>query len=413
MKKIKLFLILIFCFSLTNCAKRGIPEGGPKDELPPFLINAEPAENSVNFNENRIRLYFNEYIKLKDFRKQLVVSPPIDKSFYSINPQSGASKFIQIDIKEKLENNTTYVFNFWESVVDNNEGNPLPFFNYVFSTGDYIDSLSISGNIKNSFKREPEEYISTFLYPIDENFSDSIIYNGLPNYVGSTLDSTNFKMTNLKKGKYLLVAIKDENSNYKFDPEFEKIGFTAQPLNLPISDSLELKLFKETIPFESFKPFIETTNRIGFGFKGVTDDVKIKILNHQNIQSILTKNKETDTLNYWFKEFKYDSLNFELSTANYKKNYTLKFKESDKDSLIITSSIKSTLELNEGFKVISNRPLVNVDPEKIKVFNKDSVSIPFDTYIDDNQFDISLNFEVLPNDNYIVNIMPNAITDFF
>ena len=374
MKKIKLFLILIFCFSLADCAKRGIPEGGPKDESPPFLINAEPAENSVNFNENRIRLYFNEYIKLKDFRKQLVVSPPIDKSFYSINPQSGASKFIQIDIKEKLENNTTYVFNFGESVVDNNEGNPLPFFNYVFSTGDYIDSLSISGNIKNSFKREPEEYISTFLYPIDENFSDSIIYNGLPNYVGSTLDSTNFKMTNLKKGKYLLVAIKDENSNYKFDPEFEKISFTSQPLNLPISDSLELKLFKETIPFESFKPFIETTNRIGFGFKGVTDDVKIKILNHQNIQSILTKNKETDTLNYWFKEFKYDSLNFELSTTNYKKNYTLKFKESDKDSLIITSSIKSTLELNEGFKVISNRPLVNVDPEKIKVFNKDSKS---------------------------------------
>ena len=413
MKKIKLFLILIFCFSLADCAKRGIPEGGPKDETPPFLINAEPAENSVNFNENRIRLYFNEYIKLKDFRKQLVVSPPIDKSFYSISPQSGASKFIQIDIKEKLENNTTYVFNFGESIVDNNEGNPLPFFNYVFSTGDYIDSLSISGNIKNSFKREPEEYISTFLYPIDENFSDSIIYNGLPNYVGSTLDSTNFKMTNLKKGKYLLVAIKDENSNYKFDPEFEKISFTSQPLNLPISDSLELKLFKETIPFKSFKPFIETTNRIGFGFKGVADDVKIKILNHQNIQSILTKNKETDTLNYWFKEFKYDSLNFELSTTNYKKNYTLKFKESDKDSLIITSSIKSTLELNEGFKVISNRPLVNVDPEKIKVFNKDSVSIPFDSYINDNQFDVSLNFEVLPNDNYIVNIMPNAITDFF
>jgi uncharacterized protein (DUF2141 family) len=220
-------------------------------------------------------------------------------------------------------------------------------------------------------------------------------------------------MTNLKKGKYLLVAIKDENSNYKFDPEFEKIGFTAQPLNLPISDSLELKLFKETIPFESFKPFIETTNKIGFGFKGIADDVKIKVLNNPNIQSILTKSKETDTLNYWFKEFEYDSINFELSTTNYKKNYTLKFKESDKDSLIITSSIKSTLELNEGFKVISNRPLVNVDPEKIKVFNKDSISVPFDTYIDENQFDVNFNFEVLPNDNYVVNIMPNAITDFF
>jgi len=413
MKKVKLFWLLIFCCSLVDCAKRGIPNGGPKDEEPPFLTYADPSENSTNFKEDRIRLYFNEYIKLKDFRKQLVVSPPIDKSFYTINPQSGASKFIQIDIKEELENNTTYVFNFGESVVDNNEENPFPFFNYVFSTGNFIDSLNISGNIKSSFQRKPEEYISTFLYPIDENFSDSIIYKGSPNYVASTLDSTNFKMTNLKKGKYLLIALKDENSNYKFDPEFEKIGFTSEPLNLPFSDSLELKLFQETIPFKSFKPFIENNNKIGFGFKGNADDVKINILNHPNVQSVITKNKETDTLNYWFKEFKYDSLNFEVLNSNYKKNYSLKFKESEKDSLIITSSIKSTLELYESFKIISNRPLLKIDNDKINIYDKDSVSIPFKVNINNNQFDIDFHFEVLPNDNYIVELLPNAITDFF
>ena len=92
-------------------------------------------------------MFFDEYIRLKDFRKQLVVSPPIEKSLYSISPQSGASKYIQIDINETLPKNTTYVFNFGQSVVDNNEGNILPYFKYVFSTGDYIDSLKISGNI--------------------------------------------------------------------------------------------------------------------------------------------------------------------------------------------------------------------------------------------------------------------------
>ena len=85
MKKIKLIFLALICSSLINCAKRGIPQGGPEDEDPPVLLNAEPAENSVYFKEDRIRLYFNEYIKLKDFRKQLVVSPPLDKSFYSIN----------------------------------------------------------------------------------------------------------------------------------------------------------------------------------------------------------------------------------------------------------------------------------------------------------------------------------------
>ena len=163
MKKIKLIFLVLFCSSLINCAKRGIPDGGPKDENPPVLLNAEPEENSVNFNEDRIRLYFNEYIKLKDFRKQLVVSPPIDKSFYSISPQSGASKYIQIDIKEQLDENSTYVFNFGRSVVDNNEENKLPFFSYAFSTGEYVDSLYVSGNITSSLERKSDDFISTFL----------------------------------------------------------------------------------------------------------------------------------------------------------------------------------------------------------------------------------------------------------
>ena len=77
-------------------------------------------------------------------------------------------------------------------------------------------------------------------------------------------------MTNLKKGKYLFIALKDENNNNKFDPEFEKIGFTEKILNIPIKDSLDIKLFKEKLPFKSFKPFLESNNRIGFGFKGIT-----------------------------------------------------------------------------------------------------------------------------------------------
>ena len=94
MKKIKLIFLVLICTSLINCAKRGIPEGGPKDEDPPILVNAEPVENSINFDQKRIRLYFNEYIKLKDFRKQLVVSPPLDKSFYSISPQSSQKRYV-------------------------------------------------------------------------------------------------------------------------------------------------------------------------------------------------------------------------------------------------------------------------------------------------------------------------------
>ena len=103
MNRTKILFILCFCLFLTQCAKRGIPEGGPIDDTPPTLINAIPKENSINFNEKRIRLFFDEYIKLEDFRKQLVVSPPIDKSLYSM---SVIIQLISIIINVKMQNDT-------------------------------------------------------------------------------------------------------------------------------------------------------------------------------------------------------------------------------------------------------------------------------------------------------------------
>lgn len=415
MKKTHFLLICLLSIFITHCAKRVVPEGGPKDETPPYLIKAEPKQNSVNFKEKHIRLYFNEYIKLNDFRKQLVVSPPIDKGLYSISPQSGASKYIQIDINDVLPRNTTYVFNFGQSVVDNNEGNALPFFKYVFSTGIHIDSLKISGNIKNVLNRDTDPFISTFLYPVDEDFNDSLIFNSIPSYVGSTLDSTSYEITNLKKGEFLLVAVKDINNNYKFDPAFEQIGFVSNLIDLPINDSLNIDVFKEKLPFKSYKPFLESSNRIGFGFSGEYSNVTIELLDDfdQNFKSILTKNKEKDTLNYWFSNIKYDSLRFVLNNNEQKEYYTVKFKETEKDSLIITPSIKSNLELNDKFKILSNIPIANINAEYIKLLNKDSIPIPFTATVDKNNFDVVFDFELLPNDKYSLSIFPNAITDFF
>jgi|TARA_B110000238_G_scaffold87931_1_gene96576 uncharacterized protein (DUF2141 family) len=414
MNNTKIFLIIFFCLFLTQCAKRGIPEGGPEDESPPVLINAEPKENSINFNEKRIRLFFDEYIKLKDFRKQLVVSPPIEKSLYSISPQSGASKYIQIDINENLPKNITYVFNFGQSVIDNNEGNILSNFKYVFSTGDYIDSLKISGNIKNAFKRESDKFISTMLYPIDENYSDSIIYNSLPVYVGSTLDSTYFEISNLRQGKYLLVALNDLNNNYKFDPGLEEIGFLKDYITIPSSNELDIEIFKEELAFKSSKPFIDTKNKIGFGFRGNYNDVKIELIDsfNNNFKSIITKNKETDTLNYWFSNIKYDSLRFLVKSNGNKDFYTIKYKEKEKDSLIISPSEDGSIELNDKFKLYSNIPILNINNDLIFLVNKDSIPVQFKTKIDKNNLDIIFDFEMLPNDEYNLSLFPNALNDF-
>ena len=167
---------------LYSCAKRSTPEGGEKDEIPPKVLSSKPENSSIDFDEKKIRITFDEYIKLEKLNSQLVVSPPIDKSNYSIFPQGGASKHIDIEINEPLSDSTTFVFNFGESIKDNNEGNLLPFYKYVFSTGSYVDSLELKGNIYDSYERKQEGYITAMLYPKNESFNDSTVYKEKPLY---------------------------------------------------------------------------------------------------------------------------------------------------------------------------------------------------------------------------------------
>tara|TARA_B100000886_G_scaffold213494_1_gene147986 strand:- start:25393 stop:26970 length:1578 start_codon:yes stop_codon:yes gene_type:complete len=409
-KKIILFLI---AFSIIGCAKRGTPDGGPKDEDPPIFVRSQPANNSSNFDSENIRIYFDEYIKLEKINSQLIVSPPIEKSLYSIFPQSGASKFIDIDLKDSLKKNSTYSFNFGQALVDNNEGNPLPFFKYVFSTGNYIDSLNISGNIKDSYNRDTDEFITAMLYPIDSLYNDSIIYNGRPLYVSNTLDSTNFKFTNLKKGVYNLIAIKDYNNNFRYDPLTEKIAFNKTPITIPSDSLFNLNIFQESPEFKIFKPFQNDENKINFGFQGDTENLDVKIENGNNLNSVVTFDKEKDTLYVWLENSNYDSLNFEINNKDYEKSYVFKFqkKELGKDSLQLKQQ-SQILELSDKLSLESTTPLININNEKIEVYDRDSIPISFEVILE-NYTNLILDFEVLPNDIYYVHITPNAVIDIF
>ena len=143
----KLLLLLFLSLFITNCAKRGRPTGGKKDSIPPLLVSAEPDHKSINFKAKKVRIDFDEYVKLKDINKQLVISPPL-KNAPIITPVGTASKFLNIKILDTLRENTTYTFNFGNSIVDNNEENKLEHFKYVVSTGTYIDSLKFKELLK-------------------------------------------------------------------------------------------------------------------------------------------------------------------------------------------------------------------------------------------------------------------------
>ena len=124
---------------ITSCARRSSPSGGEKDSIPPILISSNPKINSVNFDSNEIRLTFDEWVKLEKVDQQLIISPPLEKKQYEIKPLNGITKKIFVNFLDSLAKNTTYTFNFGNSIVDNNEGNKMNFFSYTFSTGSTLD----------------------------------------------------------------------------------------------------------------------------------------------------------------------------------------------------------------------------------------------------------------------------------
>jgi len=309
----RILILILIAISIASCANRGTPTGGEKDILPPEITKSVPANFSTNFKGDEIRIYFNEYIKIKDLRKQLIVSPPMDTEPV-VTPMSGASDYITIKIVDTLEANTTYAFNFGESIVDNNEENPYPYYRYVFSTGNIIDSLSVKGYVVDALKEEPDTFISVMLYEVDSTYTDSIIYKQKPRYITNTLDSlTSFNIENIKAGTYKLIALKDKNSNYMFNQKNDKIGFKEDFITVPTDDSYKLTLFNEKVNYKAVKPSQDGETRIIFPYEGDYGSMRIEVLGDtpEAYKTRIVKDPKTDTLYYWYKpKFEIDTTFF-------------------------------------------------------------------------------------------------------
>lgn len=409
------FLYIILFFSVINCAKKASPTGGPKDTIPPVLISASPKLNTTFFDKEEVKFIFNEYVQLDDIDKQLIISPPLKIGGYKLHPTMTASKKITLSILDTLLENTTYTFNFGEGIKDYNEGNKMSFFSYTISTGAEIDSLNLKGLIKDAIEMEPDDFISLQLYPIDSSFNDSAIYRKKPFYVTSTLDSTVFEFKNLKAGKYELIALKDFSNNYYFDQNVDQIGFLNTPITLPLDSIIELKIFKEKTIFSWADPFFINNHHIGHGYYGDYENQKFKLLSDvpKSFEYLITKNRETDTLNYWFKGIKTDSLKFEYPINDTIKTELVNFKNPIKDSLVINQMTIGSIDLTEKFKLSSNLPIISSDSSLVKIRKKDSTLVSSKISIDENYDRVEIDFKLIPNDTYNIQLLPNALKDFW
>jgi hypothetical protein len=424
-------LLLVVLYLITSsCAKIGAISGGPKDTIPPQLVSSVPKNYTLNFSGHKIQLNFDEFIQLKDVNQQLNVSPPLKKK-----PQvklKGKSAFIEFS--DTLKENTTYTFNFGNAIVDNNEGNILRNFEFVFSTGSFLDSMGVEGQIINAFILKPDkESLLAMLY---QDLSDSAPYKQIPIYTSRTDKNGHYFINHVKEGTYRLYALKDGNYNYKYDPPTEEFGFAdtliylhkqmfdsllcdtshginpkllekVQPSDTSRKDSLktnnkeyvlhvDLVTFKEKDPKQYIKDYSRKDKHcLDFDFnRSLLDDsleffpVYYKAENWYQLE----KNLNNDTFKIWITDtslIKTDTLRIKIFytgtdkknnpvSANEILNFRYFSKESGKKKgkkqpslpLVMKPSNNSILDLNQDISILSQYPVYKVDSDKIILFLK-------------------------------------------
>ena len=407
-------IVFLFLLSFTDCAKKGRPSGGLRDTIAPVILRSAPENFTTNFKNNEIRITFDEFIKLKDISKELIISPPL-KYPPVITPLS-VSKVLKIKILDTLKDNTTYSFNFGNSILDNNEGNLFPNYKYVFSTGSYIDSLTLKGTAVDALLPKTDFPTTVALYQVDQSYKDSLVFLEKPTYITTTINETNnFELSNLKQGTYQLIALKEQTRNYTFQPKTDKIGFYKDLITIPTDSLFELRLFKEVPDFKPTRPKLESSNRISFGYEGKTDNYQITLLTQMedDFQYQVLKQPGRDTLNFWFKpKVTKDSLVFVTKNKLQIDTTTVRFRELYSDSLRLTAINDRLISLGDTLKLKANTPLVAISSEKISVVTKDSLAIDFVAQINTKENAAQIVFDKQEEQLYSITLRNGALTDY-
>jgi uncharacterized protein (DUF2141 family) len=249
-----LFYIILLFSVIAGCAKINSPSGGPKDKLPPFVVKSIPENGTKNFTGNKISITFDEYFVLDKINEKFMVSPPMTKKpLVEIK-----GKNLIIEYEDKLHDSTTYTFYFQDAVRDLNEGNILDNYQFVFSTGPVIDSLSVTGNVYNAFTLNAPENALVLLYRDPDFFN---VTKQLPDYISKADQNGYFRIDNVREGKYLLYALKDEDNSKNFNLPDEEFAFLDNPVDITVGknyspvkpDTLKPKQVKTSMPDTAIK----------------------------------------------------------------------------------------------------------------------------------------------------------------
>jgi len=424
---------------ISHCAHPVLPTGGLKDIVPPEALAATPENYSTGFSSSRAVLTFDEYIQLKEPSKEIFISPPI-----KLRPDFKVKgKSLVIEFQEPLRENATYTIYFGNAIVDLTEGNPLRNFEYVFSTGPVIDSLSVSGKVYQAFDLKPAADVLAMVY-LDNNDTlpfDSLPLRVPPVNVSRASKEGEFHINNLPAGQYKLFILEDLNNNFYHDLAAERIGFikeTIMPAEkkvgrnitepgdttllpdslLVIEESLKVYLFEGPDSVQRLLgKHLTGREKITYVFRMPLDTAEISLVNFPDTipWHVRELNSGKDSLTLWLRREIPDTLSIRLETGGLPAD-TSRFvlreesspgprrKASGQDRLTVNSTSVPQKDLNRDFILVFSAPLTRFSTEKLVLATPEDTLSPPTEFLDLLHRKVRVDHAWKPGMNYVLTI---------
>ena len=405
-------LILMF---LANCASVQSPTGGPRDTIPPKIINENPKNLTRNFATKKIEIEFDEFIQLTNEFSEISISPALE-----VLPEFKAKKrILEINFSEPLDEKTTYTINFGKAITDVNESNILKNYTYVFATGDQIDSLSLSGTVTNSLTKEKLKDVTVFILPTRQ---DSLFGKKRASFFTTTDSAGTFSLKNLREDTYRIYALSEQGGGDRiYNGQNEEIGFLKDSIVLnKNTENIRLEIFK-AVPanFSVAERKIESDGRILLTFNKPLLKPTVRIIDPLELNERKTAeiSNTRDTALIWLPELTFDSIKVVVEDAGTPQD-TVTLRRSKRDTynraVLVSDNIPGTrIRPKSDFLLKMTSPITAAKESEIKLL-EDSIEVKFQLQKQAGSTRVySLRYPWKLDKEYNLKVNENAFTDSY
>lgn len=409
--------VVLFC---SDCANPIAPTGGERDTIPPRLLTDKSTPNlQTNFEKQPILLTFDEWVVLRDKRKNIITSPPLEKGELDVSIKK-KTVVVEFPETENLKTAATYVIYFGEAIQDLTENNPASNLRFVFSTGDNIDSLMLKGRVVDAFSAEAVPDVSVMMY---RALQDSVVYTERPFYLSKTDDTGRFEIGNISAGTYKIVAVEDDFQDYLFS-KGERIAFMTDDVILSdsLSPNLTLRLFQPAVTPSN--PIVSERN---YGKLGLLYNTPIELdsltITTAGASISIFSEIEQDTVQLWYEGV--DSVAWEVyvqhpdlstDTIAVRPRSRTSFLE-DKKLQIQTrlDSLPKKLNPAKAIRLAFAHPITQIDTQQIQLIADSTTRIAANYRLDTTvaQRELLVEYDWQDSSRYKIVLLPGALTDMY